>query len=273
MIVSLWVLGYMNVYFLIVDTDILKPDVGYLTVIERPGHSSKGSSDQGSSVRWSSGSGSRDLSPDQEKYTEPVSEDEDDDDMLRAPARDEDKRTGLTETQVAEAVAYREQMLRERRKTDVAEGKKPSSNGKSRPDKGDEAATEDAEEDADEATPFLAKSKDRNVNKSSNKKARTVSINPLVPSSAFDETLRNQLQDKKNGLEQPVSPSGMSGDDEEDEETRQALGDDRVLSRDWHAPAGKHIAIPVRIEPKVYFAAERTFLVRFFFVSSRTPWC
>jgi hypothetical protein len=53
-------------------------------------------------------------------------------------------------------------------------------------------------------------------------------------------------------------------DDEDEEEEFTALGnDDRVLSRDWRAPAGKHIAIPVRIEPKVYFAAERTFLVCF----------
>ena len=38
-------------------------------------------------------------------------------------------------------------------------------------------------------------------------------------------------------------------------------GDDRVLERNWTAPAGKRIAVPVRIEPKVYFASERTFLV------------
>ena len=44
--------------------------------------------------------------------------------MLREPARDEETRTGLTESQVVEPVAYREQMLKERRKTEVAEGKK-----------------------------------------------------------------------------------------------------------------------------------------------------
>lgn len=243
------------------DTDILKPDVGYLTVIERPGHSSsKGSSD-------SNGSGSRDLSPNSphEKYLEPESEGEDDDDMLRAPAKDEDKRTGLTETQVAEAVAYREEMLKERRKTDVAEGKKPNFNGADVPKNG-EVAVEDAnaEEDADEMTPFLVKPKSKSKNsKSSSRKARTVSINPLVPSSAFDESLRNQLRNRSHSPVSPVTPSSAAPEDEEDEETRLALGDDRVLSRDWRAPAGKHISIPVRIEPKVYFAAERTFLVRF----------
>ena len=36
----------------------------------------------------------------------------------------------------------------------------------------------------------------------------------------------------------------------------------RRVSRDFRAPPGKRISVPVRIEPKVYFAAERTFLVR-----------
>lgn len=38
-------------------------------------------------------------------------------------------------------------------------------------------------------------------------------------------------------------------------------GDDRIIERSWHAPEGKRILVPVRIEPKVYFVAERTFLV------------
>ncbi|KAG1743955.1 uncharacterized protein EDB91DRAFT_1335642 [Suillus paluster] len=36
--------------------------------------------------------------------------------------------------------------------------------------------------------------------------------------------------------------------------------DERLLMRDWTAPAGKRIAVSVRVEPKVYFANERTFL-------------
>ena len=61
------------------DTDILKPDTGYLTVIERPHGSSatphtasKGGSSQGSS------GGSADRSPPGETYHEPVSEGEED---------------------------------------------------------------------------------------------------------------------------------------------------------------------------------------------------
>jgi hypothetical protein len=56
--------------------------------------------------------------------------------------------------------------------------------------------------------------------------------------------------------------------EEEDANTKASPGgnqneDDRVLTREWHGPTGKRIAIPVRVEPKVYFAAERTFLVCF----------
>jgi uncharacterized membrane protein YidH (DUF202 family) len=84
-----------------------------------------------------------------------------------------------------------------------------------------------------------------------------VSIDPLAPSSAFDERLRERLQANKN-----APPRAQ------DVEVREAVGldeetlreEDRLLVRDWSAPSGKRIAVPVRIEPKVYFANERTFL-------------
>ncbi|KAG1725146.1 VTC domain-containing protein [Suillus paluster] len=63
---------------------------------------------------------------------------------------------------------------------------------------------------------------------------------PLSPSSAFDERLRERFQAKKN-----VPPRAQ---------------EERLLVRDWTAPPGKRIAVPVRVEPKVYFANERTFL-------------
>ncbi|EEB97308.1 hypothetical protein MPER_03406, partial [Moniliophthora perniciosa FA553] len=97
------------------DTDIQKPDTGYLSVIERPA----GTSSKGSSTMVSSG----ETSP-KNKYTEPLSEGEEDEDMDRAPAKDEGKRIGLTDIQVAEATAYREKMLKERRQSEAALGKK-----------------------------------------------------------------------------------------------------------------------------------------------------
>jgi hypothetical protein len=39
-----------------------------------------------------------------------------------------------------------------------------------------------------------------------------------------------------------------------------ALGHGRITSKRFKAPHGKKIHVPVRVEPKVYFAAERTFL-------------
>jgi hypothetical protein len=44
-------------------------------------------------------------------------------------------------------------------------------------------------------------------------------------------------------------------DEEDDEEGNRVIYVDQ-----FRAPAGKRIAVPVRIEPKVVFAAERTFL-------------
>lgn len=39
-----------------------------------------------------------------------------------------------------------------------------------------------------------------------------------------------------------------------------ALGSGQIVSKRFKAPRGKKIHVPVRVEPKVYFAAERTFL-------------
>jgi hypothetical protein len=38
------------------------------------------------------------------------------------------------------------------------------------------------------------------------------------------------------------------------------FGDDAIQTKKFKAPKGKKIYVPVRVEPKVYFAAERTFL-------------
>jgi hypothetical protein len=160
-----------------------------------------------------------------------VSEGEEDEEMDLAPARDEFRRTGLSHEDVAAAIAFREKSLKER---DPA----PQSSGSS--------STPDVV--YDERTPLLKLPRPPRVE-------RTVSIDPLAPSSAFDE----HLQANKN-----VPPRAQDG------EVREAVGldeenlreDERLLVRDWSAPSGKRIAVPARIEPKVYFANERTFLVR-----------
>ncbi|KNZ81814.1 Vacuolar transporter chaperone 4 [Termitomyces sp. J132] len=180
------------------DTDILKPDTGYLTVIERPGTSSATPSRSPTEHQSSSPTSTPDNAS--VAYLEPVSEGEDDDGM-NMPAKDEDKRTGLSSDDVKAAVAFREKMLEERREEDKRQGKVPVADA------------------SDSGEPSYAHSPTRKGDR---------------PNDQDEET---------NGLDEELPPT-----------------DDRILSRDWSAPVGKKIAIPVRIEPKVYFAAERTFL-------------
>lgn len=253
-----------NTYMLItVDTDILKPNTGYLS-IERPSQpSSKGTSD-----RPNSGSLTPEAEVDVNHYTEPVSDGEEDEDMDIGPAKDEGRRTGLTAVEVAEAIAYREKMLKEAAADEGLQRK--GINGQSRP----EQSSEDDEEpdeiyvaDANGRTPFL---RGRRPSSTAPKGPGRLSIDPLAPSSAFDQTLRERLRGAKSQNEggSSVDDTAVNDDDDDEEDTHGegssregARGDDRELIRHFKAPAGKRVSIPVRIEPKVYFAAERTFLV------------
>ncbi|PCH42319.1 SPX-domain-containing protein [Wolfiporia cocos MD-104 SS10] len=247
------------------DTDILKPDTGALT-IERPmPASSKGTSDMstGSGGRGSSGVATPDNMP---AYTEPLSEGEEDEEMDLAPARDEDKRTGLSEDQVAAAIAFREKSLKQQSDAHQQQGI-PS--GSASRDYG-AANGETDEEDPDEHTPFLRGPKASQTKKSASSErpqTRALSIDPLAPSSAFDKTLRDRL---RQDAERQARDREEAVDEEEEEEETAAgsslrrsssrRDSERLLERHWVAPPGKRIAVPVRIEPKVYFAAERTFL-------------
>ncbi|EMD34016.1 hypothetical protein CERSUDRAFT_107790 [Gelatoporia subvermispora B] len=228
------------------DTDILKPDTGAL-MIERPLHSSsKGTSDR----QGSSGVTTPEHPP--VPYAEPVSEGEDDEDMDMAPAKDELKRTGLSGDEVNAAIAFRENALKERRMQGAqAEGEGEAEEG----------------EGSHEQTPLLKKrmkSVAAAVADGAPSQGRALSIDPLAPSSAFDETLRDRLrEDAERRRDHASTDTAVDEDEEEEEEagpSARAVEDARLLERNWRAPAGKRIAVPVRIEPKVYFAAERTFL-------------
>ncbi|KAF9467991.1 VTC domain-containing protein [Collybia nuda] len=225
------------------DTDILKPDTGYLTIIERPAASTSGSS-RGTTEHHAGSSGSH--SPIAESYVEPVSEGEEDE-ILNTPAKDEDKRTGLSGDDVKAAIAYREQMLKERRMHEST-----SNNHKNPP------YTEEGNRTEEDQTPLNETRQ--------NLKSRTLSIDPLAPSSAFDETLKTRLRGAKDARDRELHAEGNTNDvgenaDDHDQISEdEGLGSNQIISRDWVAPAGKKIAVPVRIEPKVYFAAERTFL-------------
>ena len=213
------------------DTDILKPDTGYLTVIERPHGSSSATphtASKGGSSQGSSG-GSADRSPPGETYHEPVSEGEEDDERDLQPAKDEDKRTGLSGKDLEEAIAYRERMLKEQRANERRE-----ENAKQRGDVQDRHDHDHAvdDEDADEARPLL---RGRRLTNETGR-SRALSIDPLAPSAAFDETLRDRLSEheRMNGHgnghahEQGAPPNGRGS----------SADDERLLERRWHAPDG-----------------------------------
>ncbi|PFH52944.1 hypothetical protein AMATHDRAFT_73772 [Amanita thiersii Skay4041] len=221
------------------DTDILKPDTGYLSVIERPlttTHSYRGTPE-----RQSSGSHSP-----QTLYTEPLSEGEEDEDDKLAPAKDEDKRTGLSGAELDAAIAYRKQMLQEHpTKETIDKSECQGKNDKSPDHDGGQVRTiHDQHRDSP--------------------KARTLSINPLSSASAFDESFKSQLNGSREVKKRRITDTN----NDQDEDASQQVTDngngaqpgDQIVSRNWRAPPGKRISVPVRIEPKVYFAAERTFL-------------
>lgn len=231
------------------DVDILKPDTGYLSVIERPSSASKGSSRQASTGSYS---------PEFHPYTEPVSEGEEED-MNTAPAKNEGQHTGLSGTEVEEAIAYREKMLKQRREQ---EAEATHSNGSGSRNGGLDVPLEDDEHA--EGSSISGPRRRRKWSLIGNDiKSRALSIDPLAPSTAFDETLRNKLhetQKKQDGEGKRDSEERIQNGGDNNLNNVQS-GDDRIMVRDWTAPAGKRISVPVRIEPKVYFAAERTFLV------------
>ena len=227
----------------LVATDILKPDTGYLSVIERP---TAQSSYRGTPERTSS-SGAHSL---QNIYTEPISEGEEDDNDQLLPAKDERKRMGLSGAEVEEAIAYREDMLKEQgRGKDVVRGQ--------------------GTHNRETYTPHADNTRERKWSGNGSSQAdsltnEALSINPLTPASAFDETFKSKLSNVREAKKTRVAErasNAASDDNQEGYGTIPRDADDRVISRDWRAPLGKRISVPVRIEPKVYFAAERTFLV------------
>lgn len=90
---------------MVVDTDILKPDTGALS-IERPQHTSSSKGSSGSERAGSSG----DATPDLNKYpyTEPVSEGEEDEERDLAPGACFHSQDNLYLTNACERLPQRE---------------------------------------------------------------------------------------------------------------------------------------------------------------------
>ena len=223
-----------------VDTDILKPDTGSVPFERISAPHSRLASTEGSS-----GHPTPERRNSDHRYTEPVSEGEEDEEMDLAPAKDERQRTGISGRELDEAIAFREKTLKESKATAVFHDGEGGAEGSS-----------------NERMPFL---KGRGASVTSNVKPRALSIDPLAPSQAFDKTLRERLGNQLEADAATTTNQGIrrTGHADDDEVEAALASDERILSRDFRAPEGKRIAVPVRIEPKVYFASERTFLVCF----------
>ena len=204
------------------DVDITKPDTGFRSVT-RP-HTRTPS-------RRSSGAPTPDPNDSEvATYVKPVSEGEGGEDMEIAPARDEGARNRHCECTSRGRDRIPEKHLKEREQL---------------PRLSRALSTERLPEIPALPTTPAPRPLSR---------ARTLSIDLLVPASAFDERFKDRLRavnrtrEEEDANTEQTSPRGNQN------------GDDRVLMCEWQAPAGKRIAIPVRIKPKVY-SAEWTFLV------------
>lgn len=84
---------------------------------------------------------------------------------------------------------------------------------------------------------------------------RALQVDPLAPAGRFDTNVSKL--DAQLAAAQQAHEAEQHGEDEEAEAGPSSAVQ---FTREFRAPAGKRISIPVRIEPKVVFAAERTFL-------------
>jgi hypothetical protein len=227
----------------LVDIDIRKPDTGAVH-IDRP-------SAQGWHTATHSRQTSQSVSPievEQPPYTEPLSEGEEDEEEDVAIAADENRRVGFNKGEATEAIAFRNKRLADADAEIRAD--ETTQNGKTR-------QTSDRGE-------ARAQARDRPTGK-----PRALSINPLTPAAAFDEVLRNKL--KSESAKQQRQQRQQNQQQQQQQQQRIVEVDidgavleeeERILTREWRAEPGKKIAVPVRVEPKVYFACERTFLAR-----------
>jgi hypothetical protein len=238
------------------DQDIRKPvSARSKVLIERPnsvGHSqsaSVGTSQQASTPQ----------SPTQSvpSYHEPVSEGEDDEEYLTHAATNEEAHLRLPPNAAADAKAARD--FREKKLRDEAHGK---ANGEASSSKANGTAS-NGEREAGGAGSV---SKDPRA-----KYDPSLRIDPLMHAQRFDKNVSLLNEESLRKLNEAKAKQGQHGkkkaDDSDDEDEHEQVDEDedengeRVVYVDhFKAPEGKRIAVPVRVEPKVVFAAERTFL-------------
>lgn len=199
----------------------------------------------------------------QPSYHEPMSEGEDDEEYLVHSAKNEEDHLRLPPDAAREARAareHREQMLR-----DQASAQLQSSRGKESSAGGSGSGGNDDEERIEGGSTQVSKKKTQYD--------PSLRIDPLASSNRFDRNMsqldaRNlkKFNEAVQAAEREYGPRGGDADDDDEDDggridREDEVDGDRVVYVDqFRAPPGKRIAIPVRMEPKVVFAAERTFL-------------
>jgi hypothetical protein len=234
------------------DQDIRKPvSPRSRVLIERPGTNSN--SNAHSSV--ASGSNSALDSPRanvrDEAYHEPVSEGEDDEEYLVQAAKNEERHLRLPPDAAAEARAardFREQKLRDEATARISSGQVNGDHDE--PSSSNGHANGSAVEQWKQRTKYDP----------------SLRIDPLASSDRFDKNislLDDRSLQKLNEAAKKAAKKDDDDDDDEDDVEDEEEGEDGnrvVYVNHFKAPAGKKISMPVRVEPKVVFAAERTFL-------------
>ncbi|CAE6443403.1 unnamed protein product [Rhizoctonia solani] len=178
------------------------------------------------------------------RYTEPVSEGEEDEMRDFGVAQDEVSFARVDAKAAAEAIKERQAELERQKLEDLQKGKKSGSEGRltSAPE------PELADDEEDERTPFLR----RRRSSQPAERPKGLSIDPLAPSKSFDKNFKSALKRQTGDIPEGDEQEELAEETERREETEYV--------RHFVAQPGKKIAVPVRVEPKVYFANERTFL-------------
>ncbi|KAG8817136.1 vacuolar transporter chaperone [Serendipita sp. 399] len=228
----LWVRELVSSHLVEMDIDIRKPDTGNVTIDRPASHMSNPNT-------GSSATPDHMPSPPHGRaiYTEPVSEGEEDEDMAIGVAMNEVGSARVPLGEALEAIAWRERELRRQEaeiEARIVESQREAAGSSST---------------AEERKPLLQARKPPAPGHYT-----PLSINPLAPARDFDKSLQQKLNRTAKKR------------DEEEEEEEEGAGEQPTAStsieliREFVASPGKRIAVPVRIEPKVFFAQERTFL-------------
>ncbi|KAF8318449.1 SPX-domain-containing protein [Clavulina sp. PMI_390] len=231
------------------DTDIRKPDQGAMH-IDRPQPATNSQTPTTSSRSpdlLAAAAQEQPVDPPFGTYTEPVSEGEEDEQMDIGPARNEALQMNLPFADVSEAVKYREEYLK-REVERISKDKGP--------------AVDDEDDETDARQPYLR----RRSSAAMKDGPKGLSIDPLAPSASFDKTFMSKLrglQQEQNGSKQKKPKHVTIAEEPENDDGDEADEEDNNAThyvQHFRAEPGKMISVPVRVEPKVIFANERTTL-------------